>query len=348
MPNNPILVVSDLHKSYGQVSALSGLSFSVQEGEILGLLGPSGCGKSTALHILAGIEEPDQGRLTWRGKSLLGVPPHRRRFGLMFQDFALFPHMNVRDNIAFGLRMQDLDPERQEERVAELLELIGLGGFADREVDNLSGGERQRVALARSLAPRPRLLMLDEPLGSLDRNLKERLLLELPGILHELEQTAIYVTHDQEEAFSVADRIVLMRAGREVQTGPPEELYARPATEFAARFLGFENLLHGQVSHQDGQAVVQTEIGELPAPDGAEGQITMLLRPDTVRLGNGQATIQGTVIDRSFRGSLQRITVRTESGVEVQFDLLSSQPVPRTGEPITIGFDPRDSLQVLE
>lgn len=347
MPNNAILVVTDLHKSFGEVSALSGLSFSIREGEILGLLGPSGCGKSTALHILAGIEEPDRGQITWRDQSLLGVPPHRRRFGLMFQDFALFPHMNVGDNIAFGLRMQDLAPERQVERVAELLELVGLTGFGDRQVDNLSGGERQRVALARSLAPRPRLLMLDEPLGSLDRNLKERLLLELPGILHELEQTAIYVTHDQEEAFSVADRIVLMRSGREVQTGPPEQLYARPATEFVARFLGLENLLHGQVSREGGRAVVQTEIGVLPAPEGAEGQITMLLRPDTVRIGNGQVTIDGMVIDRSFRGSLQRMTLRTENGVELQFDLLSSQPVPRTGEPITVSFDPQESLQVL-
>lgn len=347
MPNNAILIVTDLHKGFGEVPALSGLSFSNQEGEILGLLGPSGCGKSTALHILAGIEEPDRGQITWRDQSLLGVPPHRRRFGLMFQDFALFPHMNVGDNIAFGLRMQDLDPKSQVERVAELLELVGLRGFGDRQVDNLSGGERQRVALARSLAPKPRLLMLDEPLGSLDRNLKERLLLELPGILHELEQTAIYVTHDQEEAFSVSDRIVLMRSGREVQTGPPEELYARPATEFVARFLGLENLLHGQVIREGSRAVVQTEIGVLPAPEGAEGQITMLLRPDSVRLGNGQVTIDGTVIDRSFRGSLQRMTVRTKSGVELQFDLLSSQPVPRSGEPITVSFDPQESLQVL-
>lgn len=347
MPEDPILIVQDLSKSFSSITALEGLSFSVRAGEILGLLGPSGCGKSTALHILAGIEHPDQGEIFWRSGTLRGVPPHLRRFGLMFQDYALFPHMNVGDNIAFGLRMQGLNPSARRTRVNELLELVGLSGFYGREVDNLSGGERQRVALARSLAPKPRLLMLDEPLGSLDRNLKERLLLELPAILHELKQTAIYVTHDQEEAFAIADRIALMKAGRVVQTGPPAQIYRRPASEFVARFLGLENLLKGRVDRQNGQVSVLTDLGRLPAPEDAAGDVILLLRPDTVHIGQGECTITGTITDRSFRGSMQRIGVRTAKGVDLWFDLSSNSPVPDVGKTISLGFDPQETLQVF-
>lgn len=347
MSSDPILVVSALTKTYGSTRALNGVSFQHAEGQILGLLGPSGCGKSTVLHILAGIEEPESGRITWRGESILRVPPHKRGFGLMFQDFALFPHFNVAENVAFGLRMQGLDRQHQTRRVSELLDLVGMAGFGDRQVDNLSGGERQRVALARSLAPRPRLLMLDEPLGALDRNLKERLLLELPGILHELGQTAIYVTHDQEEAFSVADRIVLMQTGRDVQSGPPEELYAYPANAFAAEFLGLENLLPGTLVSRDGTPVIETAIGDFPAPENREGPVTLLIRPDTAHLGEGKVTIEGIVAERSFRGSLQRVCIDTGDDVRLRFDFLSRRPVPSVGEPIRIGFDPRETLQVL-
>ena len=201
------------------------MSFDVASSEIVCLLGPSGCGKTTLLNIIAGLEQPESGQVLVEGQDIAGTPVHRRGFGLMFQDLALFPHKNVRDNVAFGLRMANLAPQAIDLRVREVLELVGLAGFEQRDVNQLSGGEQQRVALARSLAPRPRLLMLDEPLSSLDRALRERLMNELRDILTRVGQTAIYVTHDQQEAFALADRVVILNAGRVAQIGTPQQVY---------------------------------------------------------------------------------------------------------------------------
>jgi ABC-type Fe3+/spermidine/putrescine transport system ATPase subunit len=259
------LELFDIYKSFGATQAVRGVSFEVAEREIIALLGPSGCGKSTVLALIAGLETPDSGDVRWDGISLLDTPPHLRGFGLMFQDFALFPHMSVLDNVAYGLRMARLPPGQVPLRVAEMLELVGLPGFEGRDVNTLSGGEQQRVALARSLAPHPRLLMLDEPLGSLDRNLRERLVLDLRTILRRMQQTAIYVTHDQEEAFVLADRVAVMNAGRIEQMDTPQSVYRRPASAFVARFLGFTNLLPGYSQQKDGRATIETKIGTLPA-----------------------------------------------------------------------------------
>ncbi len=246
------LTLRDIHKSFGSKQALSGVSFQVLEGETVALLGPSGCGKSTLLGIIAGLESPDQGEVLWAGESLAATPAHQRGFGLMFQDFALFPHRDVFGNVAFGLQMAKWSSAQIELRVREVLELVGLPGFERRDVNTLSGGEAQRVALARSLAPGPRLLMLDEPLGSLDRTLRERLVIDLRQILRQSHQTAIYVTHDQEEAFIIADRVVVMNAGRVEQTGPAQEIYRQPAGVFVARFLGLNNLIPGEVEARQG------------------------------------------------------------------------------------------------
>jgi ABC-type Fe3+/spermidine/putrescine transport system ATPase subunit len=209
-----MLTVSQVAKSYGDTRAVVNVRFEVGSGEIVAVLGPSGCGKSTLLELIAGLEPLDRGEILWDGESLNHVPPHQRNFGLMFQDFALFPHRNVFDNVAFGMQMAHVSQEEIQNRVHEVLNLVGLPDFGGRDVNTLSGGEQQRIALARSLAPRPRLLMLDEPLGSLDRNLRERLVRDLRQILREQHLTAIYVTHDQEEAFAIADRVVVMNAGK--------------------------------------------------------------------------------------------------------------------------------------
>jgi ABC-type Fe3+/spermidine/putrescine transport system ATPase subunit len=219
--NRAALLVKDVHKSFGQTRALAGVSFDIQPGETLALLGPSGCGKSTLLNVIAGLETPDHGEVHWDGMPLAGMPAHKRGFGLMFQDYALFPHLSVARNVAFGLEVAKQERQAIESRVDEMLALVGLEDYAQREPDTLSGGEQQRVALARALAPGPRLLMLDEPLGALDRALREDLLKELRYILQQIHQTALYVTHDQEEAFSIADRVAVMRLGRTEQVGTP-------------------------------------------------------------------------------------------------------------------------------
>ncbi len=225
--------------TYGSTTAVAGVDLRVRRGEVVALLGPSGCGKSSLLRAVAGLEQLTEGELTWDGADMTGVPVHRRSFGLMFQDGQLFPHRDVAGNVAYGLQMARMPRAAQRERVAELLELVGLTDYATRPITALSGGEQQRVALARALAPRPRLLLLDEPLSALDRALREHLATELHGILRAAGTTALYVTHDHDEAFTVADRVALMRAGRIVQTGTPAQLWSHPVDAEAARFLGY-------------------------------------------------------------------------------------------------------------
>jgi ABC-type Fe3+/spermidine/putrescine transport system ATPase subunit len=347
----PGLSLHDVVKFYGATRAVDGVSFQVEEGEIVAVLGPSGCGKSTILSLIAGLEAPDQGEICWDAVSLHGVPPNQRGFGLMFQDYALFPHMSVFDNVAFGLRMANLPAEPVRQRTLEVLELVGLSGFEMRDVNTLSGGEQQRVALARSAAPHPRLLMLDEPLGALDRALRDRLLLELGEILRRMNQTAIYVTHDQEEAFALADRVVLLNQGRVEQVGEPQAIYAHPASAFVARFLGLANLLPGDLRYQDGKPALHTPIGVLsPAvvpPGMPAGEVTVLLRPDGVQLDHpSPCRLSGKLVKKSFRGSTCRAIVAVQ-GVSLTFDFLSSAPWPAVGEPLELGYNPALALQVF-
>jgi thiamine transport system ATP-binding protein len=233
-----MLWVREVTVSFGDTLALDGATVEVGDDEILAVLGPSGSGKSTLLRVIAGLQRPDSGSVTFDGEDLGKVPAHRRRFGLMFQDYALFPHRNVGRNVAFGLEMQSLDRSEVDRRVAEVLDLVGLDGWELRETEGLSGGEAQRVALARTLAPRPRLVLLDEPLGSLDRMLRDRLVGEIREILEEASTPAVYVTHDHDEAERVADRLAIMRAGRIVQSGTLDEIRSSPATPWVQQFGG--------------------------------------------------------------------------------------------------------------
>jgi ABC-type Fe3+/spermidine/putrescine transport system ATPase subunit len=328
LTNTPLLAVEHLFKTYEGAPLLYDLSFDIASGEIVCLLGPSGTGKTTLLRIIAGLEEADGGAVFFQGNNLRGVPPHARGLGFMFQDLALFPHRNVFDNVAFGLRMQTPTPSRAElvRRVQDVLDLVGLDAatFAKRDVNRLSGGEQQRVALARTLAPRPRLILFDEPLGALDRILREELEAELRALLKRLQLTALYVTHDQDEAFALADRMLLLHAGRIEQSGAPVEIYNHPANEFVARFMGLTNLLPIEkfetrnsklrMETPAGCFVLESERGLTEAPR------FVLLRPDALtRIGSGDAAreniLRGRVVETQLRAGHQRLLLETAGGV---------------------------------
>ncbi len=255
-----MLELKNISKTYEGRPLLKNISFTLKEDETICLLGASGSGKSTLLRMIAGLEFPDEGMILFNGMDLADAPPHLRDFGLVFQDYGLFPHLNIFDNIAFGLRMKKYTPAATKERVATLLEQVGLSGFGNRNVIDLSGGEQQRVALARALAPNPRLLMFDEPLGALDRTLKEDLLNELRGILRETKIPAIYVTHDQEEAFAIADRILLLHDGEIIRAGTPEEIWKEPDSIWTAKFFGIGNIIVGAVTSSN---KIKTDFGIL-------------------------------------------------------------------------------------
>ncbi len=349
-----LLQVSNLAKRYGTTQAGEGVNLEVGEGEIVCLLGPSGCGKTTLLRLIAGLDTADSGTVCFDGRNMAGVPVHQRNFGFMFQDYALFPHKNASQNVAFGLRMAQLDQATIDGRVQEMLEMVGLAGLGERKVTALSGGEQQRVALARSLAPSPRLLLLDEPLGSLDRALRERLMNEMRSILKRVGLTAITVTHDQQEAFALADKIVVMDAGRALQIASPEEVYRRPAEPAVARFLGLTNLLTGQITQLD-PLTVQTSIGSfsiaqspLPIPAGPS-PVTLLIRPEAAATcaAEGAIPLQGTLLARSFRGRHYQIEIEHASGQRLIF-IVRANPadLPAVGGEIELHLDP-DAITLL-
>lgn len=326
----PILQVRDIHKSFNGAPLLQGVSLDVARGEIACLLGPSGSGKTTLLRIIAGLEEAENGAVIFDGQDMQHLPVHQRGFGLMFQDLALFPHRDVFSNVAFGLDMQNLPRSDIEKRVRELLALVGLKKLGARDVNHLSGGEQQRVALARALAPQPRLLMLDEPLGALDRILREQLIGDLRAILKRLQVTSLYVTHDQNEAFAIADDVFIIHDGRVAQRGTPHEVYDHPASAFVARFLGMENLLIGALISMSGQ-VARVETAEGVFAVNARDvmnmqQVTLLIRPDAARsiamnaLNASENVIEGSVVDARLREGRIRLSMRTRVGSMLTFD----------------------------
>jgi len=346
------LEIRGISKFYGETTALEEISFQMETGEILSLLGPSGSGKTTLLEIIAGLQDPDAGICRWNGRDLQGIPTYQRGFGLMFQEFALFPHRNVAENVAFGLRMQEWTAARIQSRTAEVLDLVGLDGYEQRDVGTLSGGEQQRVGLARSLAPEPHLLMLDEPLGSLDRTLRERLMVELRQILKQTNQTAIYVTHDQEEAFAVADRVVVLNDGKVAQMGPPQEIYQQPKSVFIAQFLGLTNLFPGRAHPREMGSHLETRLGNWHIPAKHAGEVTVLIRPEKVSLEKPSPPDQKQSLDCTLEASLFRgQTIRLQvgcQGIPLKFDLPAYvAELPEANESLTLYFEPGEALQIL-
>ncbi|MFI7386944.1 ABC transporter ATP-binding protein [Streptomyces sp. NPDC049813] len=333
-----LLALDDATVRFGRRAALDGVDLEVAEHEIVCVLGPSGSGKSTLLRAVAGLHPLDGGRVLLGGRDQGGVPAHKRGVGLMFQDHQLFPQRDVGGNVAFGLRMHGAGKSEQASRVGELLELVGLPGAERRAVAALSGGEQQRVALARALAPRPRLLMLDEPLGQLDRSLRERLVVELRGLFTELGTTVLAVTHDQGEAFALADRVVVMRDGRIAQSGTPLEVWRRPADAFVARFLGFDNVVEATVSVSGDAA--DTPWGKVPVPAGSpRGAAQLLVRPAGVRLVDpADAQLTCTVTARTFRGT--HVALRLQPADAPPLDAACAlRAAPEQGAEVGVAFD---------
>ena len=324
---NPCLSVRAVKKDYEGIPLLGGIDFDLHEKETLCLLGPSGSGKSTLLRIIAGLEKMDAGSILWHGKDISNLPVEKRNFGLMFQDYALFPHMSVSENIAFGPRMRGWKKEAIQERIIQTLQIVKMENFADRRVVDLSGGEKQRVALARTIAPKPDLLMLDEPLGALDKALRDELGQVLREILGELQIPTIYVTHDQEEAFTVGDCVAVLNFGKILQMGTPEEIYTTPASLWIAGFLGFSNQVPAKVIGLD-PLLVSTRLGEFVLPEKYLGvlkkndDLFLVIRPEEIRPAKqtqGRNVISGVVQDSQFRGDGYRLTLRMENGTIFRF-----------------------------
>jgi iron(III) transport system ATP-binding protein len=320
-----------LTKNFGALRALDGFDIDLMSGQVLALLGPSGCGKTTALRIIAGFEAPDEGSVLIGGKTVAGpgisVPPEKRRVGMVFQDFALFPHLNVAANLAFGLP-KSADKKR---RVGELLELVGMPGLESRMPHELSGGQQQRIALARALGAEPELILLDEPFSNLDPWIRSRVRNEVKELIQAVGITAVFVTHDQEEALSIAGQVGVMMAGRLLQVGTPSEIYTSPATREVGEFVGGANFLAGRIDN----GVVQCELGRLPVKAGFTGAADVMVRAESLAVtesGGAPAVITNV----EYFGHDQLVTARLPSGVEVNVRLLAA-PFVQPGQRVSLG-----------
>jgi putative spermidine/putrescine transport system ATP-binding protein len=330
------LTLDRLTKEYGDFTAVDGLSLAVSQGEFLSLLGPSGCGKTTTLQMIAGFVAPTSGGITLDGADLLKVKPSRRGLGIVFQSYALFPHMTVAENVAFGLETQRVPRSEREKRVADILALVGLKAFADRYPRRLSGGQQQRVALARALVIRPRVLLLDEPLSNLDAKLREEMQIELRQIQRTVGTTTILVTHDQAEAMALSDRVVVMNQGRAEQIAPPDEAYEHPASAFVASFLGKTNVLPAEVSEASEGRVLR--VGEARWRIGGEtppGPATVSVRPEKIAFAS-DGHLAGIVRTRVFHGAQWLLQVETASGEVTVIRQNSGEAIPREGEAVAM------------
>ena len=355
----PAVELAGVSKRYAGTTAVDDVSLRICEGEFFTLVGPSGCGKTTTLRLIAGFEEPTEGAVRFAGEDVSGTPPEDRDVGVVFQNYALFPHMTVGENVGYGLNFAD-PPEGQsrEERVAELLALVDLPDAADRDPDSLSGGQQQRVAMARALAPGPDLLLLDEPMSALDAQLRERLRVQVRRIQSELGITTVYVTHDQEEALAISDRVAVMRDGAPEQIASPQAVYREPTSRFVAEFVGDNNVFDGRVTAVEAwdtageQATAGEQVATAAVDVGGEtlrvavdeeiavtpgDRLTFCVRPEYLRIDGGESRVRATVASAEFLGETTRITLDWGGR-----DLLVRARDPLSGE-VVVGFDPADA-----
>jgi putrescine transport system ATP-binding protein len=351
----PLVRFEAVSKRFGKISALEALTLDIFQGEFFALLGPSGCGKTTLLRLLAGFERPSAGRILLDGEDLSAMPPHRRPVNMMFQSYALFPHLTVARNIAFGLKQEGMPKSDIARRVAELLALVRLESYADRKPDQLSGGERQRVALARSLAKRPRVLLLDEPMAALDKKLRQDTQFELMELQARLGTTFLIVTHDQDEAMTVADRIAVMERGQVAQVGPPDEIYERPNSRYVADFIGEVNIIEGRlVSTTPERALIATDNGKrlatTPGVELASGATAWVaLRPEKLRISiepphqAPENLFVGTVGEIGYLGNMSIYKVRLDGGQVWKAAMANTtrhaERAPMIGERVWVSFD---------
>jgi len=338
------VTLTNLHRSYGPVRALDGLTLDIAPGEFVALLGPSGCGKTTALRVLAGLDDADSGRVEVGGKDITSVPTSARDMGMVFQAYSLFPHMTARQNVEFGLQLRRIPTARRRKRVAEMLDLVELSDHAERYAHQMSGGQQQRIALARALAIEPQVLLLDEPLSALDAKVRVQLRDEIRRIQLEVGTTTLFVTHDQEEALAVADRVGVMRAGNLEQLASPQDLYARPATAFVADFVGLTNRLQA-IAEGDHAVLLGTSVPLLPG-SAQRGPVLVLIRPESIEV-TADPTGRATVVSASFLGSTARLHAVTESGetVVAQIDN-DSVATFHPGDKVTLVPRPNPALAV--
>lgn len=333
---NILIKLDNIVKSYGDNVVVKGMSLDVKEGEFLTFLGPSGCGKTTMLRMISGFEMPDSGSIELLGKDLLPIPANKREINTVFQNYALFPHLTVRDNIGFGLKMKKLSKAEIKERVDEMLELTHLESLANRKPSQLSGGQQQRVAIARGLVNKPKVVLLDEPLGALDLQLRHQMQFELKKLQRKLGTTYIYVTHDQEEALTMSDRIVLMNGGHIEQIGTPMEIYSKPKTPFVANFLGESNIIEGKYKN----GLFETENVKIPVANGEENSKLISVRPEDIKLSKNninEYSIEATIKDSIFVGIVYNISIELKSGKILH--LVSPTNNFEIGEKVFVNFN---------
>jgi spermidine/putrescine transport system ATP-binding protein len=346
----PDVRLVDVTKRFDDVTAVDSLSLEIPHGSFFALLGPSGCGKTTTLRMIGGFEQPTEGEIFLGDRSVTGLPPYKRDVNTVFQSYALFPHLNVQDNVAFGLRRRGRSAKDATGPVKEILRIVGLEGMEKRKPRQLSGGQQQRVALARALVNSPRVLLLDEPLGALDLKLRKQMQLELKGIQHDIEITFIHVTHDQEEAMTMADTIAVMNHGRIEQLGTPTELYETPRTAFVAGFLGISNLLRGRAVAEDRVALnggPEVRVSRDALRDRNGGDVAVGFRPEKIEFGEANENVlDGAVVERAYVGVATQYVIETECGLVTAYSQNSKPGGPDVAGRVKISWSPEATFVV--